>query len=35
MISNAQKLDFKAILTSLVYGGEISEIPDDEKQEII
>lgn len=35
LMSNRQKLDFKAILTSLVYGGEISEIPEEEKQEII
>jgi len=34
-MSNAQKLDFKAILTSLVYGWEVSEIPDVEKQEIV
>jgi len=34
-MTNTQKLDFKAILTSLVYGGEISDIPDAEKQEIV
>lgn len=35
MMSNTQKLDFKAILTSLVYGGEVSAIPDEEKQEVV
>jgi len=35
MMSNTQKLDFKAILTSLVYGWEVSEIPEAEKQEIV
>ena len=35
IMSNTQKLDFKAILTSLVYGGDVSEIPEDEKQEVL
>lgn len=35
LMNNSQKLDFKAILTSLVYGGDVSDIPEDEKQEII
>lgn len=35
LMSNTQKLDFKAILTSLVYGGDVSGIPEDEKQEVM
>jgi len=35
LMTNTQKLDFKAILTSLVYGWEISEIPDEEKQQVV
>lgn len=35
LMTNTQKLDFKAILTSLVYGWEVSEIPDEEKQEVV
>jgi PKD repeat protein len=35
LMTNSQKLDLKAILTTLVYGGEVSSIPEDEKQEII
>ncbi len=34
-MTNSQKLDFKAILTSLVYGGNIESIPEEEKQEVI
>jgi hypothetical protein len=34
-MTNEQKLDFKAILKALIYGGNVSEIPDGEKQEII
>ncbi len=34
-MTNQQKLDFKAILTSLVYGGEVENIPEDEKQSVI
>lgn len=34
LLSNEQKLDFKAVLAMLVYG-DIGEIPDSEKQEII
>ena len=35
LMTNAQKLDFKAILTSLVYGGDVESIPEEEKQEVI
>ena len=35
LMSNQQKLDFKAILTSLVYGGDVSQIPEAEKQEVV
>jgi len=35
LMTNTQKLDFKAILTSLVYGGNIEDIPEEEKQEVI
>jgi len=35
LMTNTQKLDFKAILTSLVYGGDVNEIPEEEKQEVI
>ncbi len=35
LMTNDQKLDFKAILTSLVYGWEVSEIPEAEKNEVI
>jgi len=34
-MTNTQKLDFKAILTSLVYGWDVNNIPDSEKNEII
>ncbi len=33
-MTNSQKLDFKAILASLVYG-DVESIPDEEKQEVI
>ena len=35
LMTNSQKLDFKAILTSLVYGWDVQSIPDAEKQEVI
>lgn len=35
LMSNEQKIDFKALLKSLVYRGQIEEIPVEEKQEII
>ena len=35
LMSNQQKLDFRAILKSLVYGGDIESIPEEEKQEVI
>ena len=35
LLTNSQKLDFKAILTSLVYGGDVENIPAEEKQEVI
>jgi len=35
VMSNSQKLDFKAILTSLVYGWDVDSIPEAEKQEVI
>ncbi len=35
LMTNTQKLDFKAILTSLVYGGNVKDIPTKEKQDII
>jgi PKD repeat protein len=35
LMTNTQKLDFKAILTSLVYGWDVSDIPEEEKQEVI
>jgi hypothetical protein len=34
-MTSDQKLDFKAILTSLVYGGDVNSIPEIEKQEVI
>lgn len=34
-MTQQQKLDFKAILTSLVYGGDVNNIPDAEKEEVI
>lgn len=35
LMTSDQKLDFKAILTSLVYGGDVNSIPEIEKQEVI
>jgi len=35
LLTSQQKLDFKAILKSLVYRWDISAIPEDEKQEVI
>jgi len=35
MMSNAQKLDFRAILITLVYRGDINAIPQEEQDEII
>lgn len=35
VMTNQQKLDFKAILTSLVYGGDPNAIPEEEKNEVI
>ncbi|MCH8518722.1 PKD domain-containing protein [Candidatus Gracilibacteria bacterium] len=35
LMTSEQKLDFRAILITLVYRGDIGAIPEDEKQEII
>jgi len=35
LMTTDQKLDFKAILTSLVYGWNVEDIPVEEKQEVI
>ena len=35
LMTNNQKLDFRAILKSLVYGGNVEDIPEAEKQEVI
>ena len=35
IMSNSQKLDFRAILITLVYRGDVNAIPEDEQQEII
>lgn len=34
-MTNQQKLDFKAILTSLVYGGDVTQIPEDDMNDVI
>lgn len=34
-MTNQQKLDFKAILTSLVYGGDVTQIPEDDVNDVI
>ena len=35
LMTNEQKLDFRAILVTLVYRGDVNSIPEEERQEII